>query len=404
MPAQRLSIILATHNRPSVLAHTLSQFRRLGLDCDEVQTIVVDNASRADTAEVVRAHRPVELLRLNRNFGSCGKALALPLVRAPVVLFLDDDSYPRPGSVDRLLAYFDRDPTLGAAGFVIRLPDGSEECSALPHVFVGCGVGLRTAALRQVGGLDRSFFMQAEEYDLSFRLLQAGWKVEVFPDLVVDHLKTPQARSSTRTTFLDVANNLRVLARYLPQPYYGIYRSDWLTRYRWLAEFQGRRWAFRLGRAFGTWRGLSERAGYRRWRLSASVFERLFSWSYVARRMAELRAGGVRRITLIDFGKNLYAFYRGARLAGLQITGLGDDRVAGPPGLGRRYRGLPVLTLTEALGVATDALVVSNTSYVHARQRAASLAAGPVAVYNWFSAPGREEKLSPLIDSRPVGF
>ena len=50
--------------------------------------------------------------------------------------------------------------------------------------------------VREVGGLDRTFFMQAEEYDLSFRLLAAGGKVEIFGDLAVDHWKTPQARRS----------------------------------------------------------------------------------------------------------------------------------------------------------------------------------------------------------------
>jgi putative ABC transport system substrate-binding protein len=48
---------------------------------------------------------------------------------------------------------------------------------ALPGVFVGCGVGLRAEAYAESGGLDRTFFMQAEEYDLSFRLAVAGWEV-----------------------------------------------------------------------------------------------------------------------------------------------------------------------------------------------------------------------------------
>ena len=52
------------------------------------------------------------------------------------------------------------------------------ECSAYPDVFIGCGTGFRRQALVEVGGLPEDFFMQAEEYDLSLRLLDAGWTVE----------------------------------------------------------------------------------------------------------------------------------------------------------------------------------------------------------------------------------
>ena len=150
-----------------------------------------------------------------------------------------------------MCAHFEADPRLGAAGFTVHLPDGSQECSALPHVFVGCGVGLRASALQEVGGLDLSFFMQAEEYDLSWRLLQADWKVKIFEDLQVDHLKSPLARRSERTTFYDIRNNLRIIARYLPQPFADIYLEDWLQRYAWIAESAGHTDAFERGLAEG---------------------------------------------------------------------------------------------------------------------------------------------------------
>ena len=59
------------------------------------------------------------------------KNAALPQALGKYVVFLDDDSFPRPGSIGRMIAHFEADETLGAATFTVTLPDGTRECSAL---------------------------------------------------------------------------------------------------------------------------------------------------------------------------------------------------------------------------------------------------------------------------------
>src|SRR5262245_22041049 len=143
-----VSFILATHNRRAVVANTIERVRACGLARHDFELIAVDNASTDGTAEALRDRGDVSLSPLAKNLGSCAKALGVDLARGSLVVFLDDDSYPRPGSIERMIDHFDSDPRLAAAGFTVHLPDGSQECSALPHVFVGCGVGFRAAALR----------------------------------------------------------------------------------------------------------------------------------------------------------------------------------------------------------------------------------------------------------------
>lgn len=385
MSTPRFSFIMATYGRREVVTHTLDQLDRLGLGHGDYEVIVVDNASTDGTPDAVASRAGLRLLRLSENIGSCAKARGVDVARGEVLIFLDDDSYPRVGCVERLAAHFDDQPTLGAAGFTVHLPDGSQECSALPHVFVGCGVGLRAAALREVGGLDDTFFMQAEEYDLSLRLLQAGWDVETLADLQVEHLKTPQARRSERTTYYDVRNNLRIIARYLPDEVAEIYRDDWLLRYGWFAAQNGHSEAYERGRRDGETCYSDERRQYARWRLTQPVFERVFQWRRIEREMAGLHADGARRIALVDLGKNIYAFHRAARAVGLEVTAIADNALADPQ---RRYRGLPLIGVDEALTLDVDAYVVANTSFVHADRRAqALLARTPIPVRNWFSAP-----------------
>lgn len=366
----RVSFILATHNRAAVLAETLAQIRACGLDRADREIIVVDNAS-TDGATAIAREFADRVIALDRNHGSCAKALAVPQARGEFLVFVDDDSHPRPGHVERMIAHFDSKPRLGAAGFTVVLPNGAMEGAALPDVFVGCGVGFRADVLRRAGGLDASFFMQAEEYDLAFRIAQSGWDVRVFDDIVVEHMKTPHARRTERTTFFDMRNNLRVIARYVPQPAAGVVLADAMQRYRWLAEGEGHLSAWRRGGRIGRWLGSRERDSGRYRVLGPRVFERFFCWRMIGERMAALSRGGVRTVVLADLGKNVFPFVASARAAGLRVAAIGDDRFAAP---GRRYRGVEIVPLAEAIEHRADAVVISNTAPVHADRTARRLA------------------------------
>ncbi len=64
------------------------------------------------------------------------------------------------------------------------------------------------------------YFMQAEEYDLSFRILAAGFSIRRFADMPLRHLKTPGARQAVRTTQFGLKCEimLYLLAKYVPAP------------------------------------------------------------------------------------------------------------------------------------------------------------------------------------------
>jgi hypothetical protein len=267
---------------------------------------------------------------------------------------------------------------------MVHLPDGGRESSALPDVFVGCGVGLRASVLRAVGGLDARFFMQAEEYDVCFKLVAAGHRIRVCDDLHVDHLKTPTARRSPRTLYYDTRNNLIVAARYLPTDLERIYRQDWAQRYGWLAECQRQRPAFWRGAAVALLQRDVQRRAFARWRLTPAEADSLFRISEIERHMARLRASGAERIAFADLGKNIYPFYRAARLCGLQVALIADDRFTRPE---RAYRGIPILPTAELARPDLDAIIVANTSPAHARQTQQRLAARfSIPLHAWFAS------------------
>ncbi len=391
-PELWISFILATHNRAPVLLNTLDRIAACGLAPREYEILVVDNGSTDGTAELIRRRTPnARLIALERNRGSCAKGLAVPHARGEFVVFLDDDSYPLYGSVQHMVRHFEEDPSLGAAGFVVRLPDGARECSALPNVFVGCGVGFRRAVLNAVGGLDVSYFMQAEEYDLSFRLIQAGYRVRTFDNLHVMHLKSPAARSGRRKVHYDARNNLTLAATYLPAPWCREYLRDWRQRYGWLARLADADRAFQDGCVLGLARGY-----FRRWtrpqlRFSDETTRHIFGIDLIESAMARLAGQRCAHLLLADLGKNIFPYYRAATMSGLRIVAIMDDRFAGD---NRRYRGIPIVDRARGLGLGAHAIVVSNSSPIHARITELELRSKTdLPVYRWhgrfdFEPPG----------------
>ena len=401
----QISFVIATYNRRDVVLCTLQRIHCLGMSPADAEIIVVDNASLDGTGEAIKQrYKRVRCIALDENLGSCAKAAGVDEARGRYVVFLDDDSYPRPGSIKRMAYKFELDEQLGAAGFCVHLPDGRQECSALPNVFIGCGVGLRREALTAVGGLDRTLFMQAEEYDLSFRLIDAGWKVETLTDLHVDHLKSPEARLSGRTVYYDTRNNLILTARYLPEPYASIYHADWRQRYGWIAAQAGHGAAYWRGRLSARWQHSRQRRSYAGHRLGPDALEQLFRIRQIEESTSQLRAQGVRRVVLADLGKNIYPFVRAARRKGIEIVCIAADRFADG---GRRYRGTPIRTVVEALDQGGDAIVISNTSPVHAQRAHQKLAAmTDTPIHRWFgydlptaSTTAEEERVPCLLDA-----
>lgn len=361
----RVSFLISTYNRKTVLLDMLTRIAQCGLADSDYEIIVVDNASPDGTADAIAAKFPqVQLIRLDRNLGPTTKNIALARAQGRYVVFLDDDSYPLPGSIQRMIEHFEADAKLGAAVFTITLPDGSQESSAYPNVFIGCGTGFRRCAVEAAGGLPEDFLMQAEEYVLSLRLLDARWKVEHFSDLHVRHLKTPGARRPARVTRLDVRNNLTLALQMLPPQWALTMAIDWTARYRLIARSKGHRLHFVLGMIQGIWRGIKL---WKRRPIDDWTFQAFSHFDEIELRLASAAAQhNLQRVVFIDYGKNIHAYWRAAKKLGLTVVAIADRNLAGPL---RFYRGIPILTDQQARQQHYDAAVLANLSPAHAKTR-----------------------------------
>jgi glycosyltransferase involved in cell wall biosynthesis len=109
----RVSVIIPTHNRPGLLPRAVSSAQGAG---EDVEVIVVDDASVDETAEVCRSMRGIKYVRLDRNQGVGGaRNVGVLASSADFIAFLDDDDVRLPGTLDLQLERLLEDPE---AGFV----------------------------------------------------------------------------------------------------------------------------------------------------------------------------------------------------------------------------------------------------------------------------------------------
>lgn len=220
-----ISYIIPTRNRPDDLARTLARIGSLpehepdGVEPAEV--VVVDNASRhvPIVPRMLTNGVPVRLVLLDENLGAASRNRGVQHTHrsSQWVVMLDDDSHPINGSFVHALRDAPRD--VGVVMADIRLPmQNRREDGGLPEVFVGCGCAIRRSAFDTLGGYDRSFEYYVEEYDLSARMIAAGYRIVFEPSFRVDHYKSAGGRDMNRIVARLVRNGCWVMQRYAPEP------------------------------------------------------------------------------------------------------------------------------------------------------------------------------------------
>lgn len=198
------------------------------LDGVEAEIVVVDNASDDGSADVALGHAGVRLLRNHENVGyarAMNQALAGGGVE--VLIALNPDTEPSPGSLSTLVKRLLDDPSVGLVVPKLVNPDGTLQHSVarfpssrqvamvlLPPAWVlRRGVGARWWAdgyaphdrpvdidwaigavhvirAEAVDGspYDERWFMYVEDVDLCWKLAQRGWRRRLEPDVEVVHV------------------------------------------------------------------------------------------------------------------------------------------------------------------------------------------------------------------------
>lgn len=170
-----------------------------------------------------------------------GRHEAIQLSDSDVVGFLDDDAVLSPGASERIFAAFAATPDLGAVALRLVDEDGNTARRHNPRVgywrlkessevtlFLGGACALRREAYDSVGGYFTELFYGHEELELSWRLIDAGWKIKYLDDVRVTHPKTEISRHSDGWR-LTGRNRVWIARRTLPWPVGFVHVTTWLV-------------------------------------------------------------------------------------------------------------------------------------------------------------------------------
>ena len=200
-----------------------------------LRVLLVDNMSKDDTVQRVLDELPaVGVLQLKENTGfargfNAGMDYALQR-GADYVFMINNDTTVDPALIERMVAeaegdpqvavlapkifYYDDPQTIWSAGARYRsfppaiviqkghAPDAGEFDGLRDLDFVTtCALMFPRRALEQLGLLDINFFFFSEDYDLSLRVREAGWKLRFVPQAHMWHKVSKSTKVGSRNSF-----------------------------------------------------------------------------------------------------------------------------------------------------------------------------------------------------------
>ena len=206
-----VSVIIASHNRSAFLPRAVASAQAAGQD---VEVIVVDDASSDETAEVCRSISDIRYFRLQRNQGTAGtRNIGILNSKGDYLTFLDDDDVRLAGSLDLQVEALSSVPEAGliygqalladqnglTKGDVYpdSCPQGDVFWKLLSENFIPCGTAVfRRACLFRTGLLDQSA-PGVDDWDLWIRIASLYQVMAVAQPVMVWRKSTPVSGQGT---------------------------------------------------------------------------------------------------------------------------------------------------------------------------------------------------------------
>lgn len=225
-----VSVVTATYNMGRYLAETLESI--LGQDYEQVESIVVDDGSTDDTAEVLARFAADPRLRVVRQ-ANAGQTVAknrgIAEARGEFIAFCDADDTWEPHKLSRQIPRFRADDQVAVVFSEIDNIDGEGRPLAGPRMSRSEGrvtapllidnfvpfpsVVVRADALREAGGFDEKLTMSID-YDLWLRL-STRYRFAYVPEVLAHYRLWPGQMSHKTGERLD--NFERLFERFLAE-------------------------------------------------------------------------------------------------------------------------------------------------------------------------------------------
>ncbi len=207
----KVSIIIATRNRCSLLPHAVESARGASSDAE---IVVVDDASEDQTPEVCGGWVDVHCIRVGRRLGlGAARNVGILASTSPYISFLDDDDVRLPGSLDAQIELLEAQPDAGmiygkalysngegradGSFYPAQCPQGDVFWELLRWNFVPCPtVVFRRACLTRLGLLEDEA-PGVEDWDLWVRIAELYSVMAIDKALAIWRQGTPVSEQFT---------------------------------------------------------------------------------------------------------------------------------------------------------------------------------------------------------------
>jgi len=237
------------------------------------EIIVVNNASTDDYTEVKNyinssTALPFRYFDAPENLGVAkGRNFALRKGNAPIIIMLDDDAVlQNKDCLVNLLNEFETSNTekpKAIVSFKILYYENLQmQKNGLPHkryeeykdksffetyFYAGGAHAIKREVIEKLGEYPADFFYGMEEYDLAYRILDAGYSIVYSDKIVMLHKESPLGRKPKKEKLQMMwVNKSKVAWRYLPKKYF--YSTAFMWSLQYLKET-----GFNLGGFFSGW-------------------------------------------------------------------------------------------------------------------------------------------------------
>jgi GT2 family glycosyltransferase len=238
----KVSICILVLGNTHLLLACLDALRQPGAYLETMEIVVVANGTPKDQLEPLLGRDDIVLVVNESNLGfASGCNQATSVARAPLLLFLNDDSLVQKGCIDALVRASESHPSIGAVGARILSEDGTlQEAGSViwsdgsaSHVGEGLAGGSHAfmeprwvdyssangllvvrSAWDEVGGFDEGYFpAYFEDVDFSLMLAARGYRTRYEPRAALVH-RGSQSTSRVYREFLLTRNRIRLVEKW----------------------------------------------------------------------------------------------------------------------------------------------------------------------------------------------
>lgn len=229
--APAVSVVVCTRDRAKDLDECLSAVSRQSYP--EYEVIVVDNASKDESARLVAARWSARYVREDKPGLDWARNRGFAVAQSPIVAYTDDDARPDPGWLRAIAAGFSSADVEGVTGLVVpaeletraqgifediyggmgkgfqvhvHTRRGREMTYRPERIGVGCNMAFRRATLARLGGFDPALDVGTVtggggDLDMFQRLMEGGGVLVYRPDAIVRHTHRRTLRKLRRQLY-----------------------------------------------------------------------------------------------------------------------------------------------------------------------------------------------------------